>query len=81
MQDPASNEATPTPVTAVQVHAEFEKLLLDRNQMGVRNFLGDVVLDARNPFQRARRSPKKSVVAVSVMLLLALLVVYWFHLG
>jgi hypothetical protein len=81
MQDPASNEAAPTPVSAERVRAEFEKLLRDRNHMGVRNFLGDMALGSRNPFQPAPRPLKKWVVAVSVMLLLALLVVYWFHLG
>ena len=39
-----------------RLHAEFEKLLRDRNHMGVRNFIGDVILEPRNPFQRARRS-------------------------
>jgi hypothetical protein len=63
-----------------QVHAEFEKLLRDRHHMGVRNFLGDAILDPRNPFQRARRSAKRWVVVVSTMLLLGLLIVYWFHL-
>jgi hypothetical protein len=63
-----------------QVHAEFERLLRDRNHMGVRNFLGDAGLDPRNPFQLARRSPKKWVVAVCALLLLGVLIVYWFHL-
>jgi hypothetical protein len=80
MQGPASNEAAPTPVTAEQVHAEFEKLVRDRNHLGVRNFLGDIALDSRNPFQRARRPPKRRVVAFAVMLSLTLLIVYWFHL-
>ncbi|HEY6342156.1 MAG TPA: hypothetical protein VIY49_11740 [Bryobacteraceae bacterium] len=80
MVDLASNEAAPNLVTAEQVHTEFEKLLRDRNQIGVRNFLGDAVLESRNPFQRTRRSVNKAVVAVSIMLLLGLLILYWFHL-
>jgi hypothetical protein len=80
MLDLASNEAAPNLVTAEQVHTEFEKLLRDRNHIGVRNFLGDAVLESRNPFKRTRRSAKKGVAAVCVMLLLALLIVYWFHL-
>jgi hypothetical protein len=80
MVDLASNEAAPIPVTMEQVHAEFEKLLRDRNCMGVRNFLGDTVLDPRNPFQHTRRSPKKWIVVIFGILLLALLIVDWFHL-
>ena len=79
MSDLASNETAPAPVTVGQVHAEFERLLRDRNHMGVRNFLGDIVLDRRNPFQHARRSPKKWVVAVSALLVLGLLIAYCFH--
>ena len=80
MLDPASNEAASNLVTAEQVHTEFEKLLRDRNHIGVRNFLGDAVLKSQNPFQRTRRSAKKGVATVCIMLLLALLIVYWFHL-
>jgi hypothetical protein len=79
MSDPVSNEATPIPATIEQVHAEFEKLLRDRNCMGVRNLLGDTFLDTRNPFQRTRRAPKKWVVAVLAIILFALLIAYWFH--
>lgn len=80
MPEQVSSEAAPIPVTVEQVHTEFEKLLRDRNHMGVRNFIGDVILEPRNPFQRARRSPKKWVVAISGMVVLGLLIVYWFHL-
>lgn len=80
MSGVASNEAAPAPVTAEQGHAEFQKLLHDRNHMGVRNFLGDIALESRNPFQRAHRSPKKWVLAVAVIFVLGLSIVYWFHL-
>jgi hypothetical protein len=80
MPEPASSEASPIPVTVEQVHTEFERLLRDRNHMGVRNFIGDVILEPRNPFQRARRSPKKWVVAICGIVLLGLLIVYCFHL-
>jgi len=72
--------AEPTLVTFKQVHAEFEKLLRNRNHMGVRNLLGDVFLESRNPFKKARRGPKKWVVAIAGILLLALLIVTTFHL-
>lgn len=80
MPEQASSETAPIPVTVEQVHTEFEKLLRDRNHMGVRNFIGDAVLEPRNPFQRARRSLRKLVVAISGILLLGALIVYWFHL-
>ena len=80
MPEQASSETAPIPVTVEQVHTEFEKLLRDRNHMGVRNFIGDVVLEPRNPFQRASRSPKKWVVAISGIVVLSLLIVYTFHL-
>jgi len=73
------NETAPGPVTVAQVHAEFEKLLKDRTHMGVRNLVGDVVLEPRNPFERERRSPKKWVVVAVVLLFLALLIVYSLH--
>jgi len=62
-----------------QVHAEFETLLKDRTHMGVRNLVGDAVLEPRNPFERERRSPKKWVVVAGVLLFLALLIVYSLH--
>jgi hypothetical protein len=74
-----ANETVPGLVTVEQVHADFEKLLKDRSHMGVRNFLGDVVLEARNPFEHERRKPKKWVVVVGALLLLALLIVYSLH--
>jgi hypothetical protein len=73
------NETAPGLVTVEQVHADFEKLLKDRTHMGVRNLVGDVVLEPRNPFERERRSPKKWVVVAGVLLFLALLIVYSLH--
>ena len=66
-------------VTAEQVHREFERLLRDRNHMGVRNLLGDALLEPRNPFQKARRRPTKWLVAVGGILLLGLAILYHFH--
>ena len=78
MPEPA-NEIRPGPVTVPQVRGEFERLLKDRTQMGVRNFLGDVFLEPRHPLERERRMPKRWVVVFGVLLSLALLIVYSFH--
>lgn len=80
MPDRLANEAVPAPVTAAQVHEEFERLLKDRTHLGVCNFLGDVVLEPRNPFERSRRRPKKPVVIIGCLALLCLAIVYAFHL-
>ena len=64
-----------------EVHAEFEKLLRDRRHMGLRNLMGDTVLDPRNPFQKKRRKPKRWVVAACGIALLGLLIFSYFHLG
>ena len=79
MPEQPENEIAPGLVTVAQVHADFEKLLKDRTHMGVRNLVGDVVLEPRNPFERERRSPKKWVVVAGVLLFLALLIVYSLH--
>jgi hypothetical protein len=73
--------ATPQPklVTAKQVHREFVELLRDRKHMGVRNLLGDVLLQPRNPFQKERRRPKKWLVALFGILLLGSAIAYYFH--
>ena len=67
-------------VTAEQVHREFLKLLRDRNHMGVRKLVGDVVLESRNPFQRMRRRPRKWVVAAGGIILLGFMIAGYFHL-
>ena len=59
MPGPQSNE--PGVLTVQEVHAEFEKLLRDRRHMGLRNLIGDTLLDPRNPFQKKRRKPKRWV--------------------
>lgn len=79
MPEQPENETAPGLVTVEQVHADFEKLLKDRTHMGVRNLVGDVVLEPRNPFERERRSPKKWVVVAGVLLFLALLIIYSLH--
>jgi hypothetical protein len=69
-----------SPVTPREVHREFERLLRDRKHMGLRNLIGDVALEPRNPFQQTRREPKKWIVAFGGLALLAALIVYYFHL-
>jgi hypothetical protein len=80
MPEQPGSEAPLSQVTVAEVHAEFEKLLRDRRHMGVRNFLGDAFLEPRNPFQRTRRRPQKFVVAAIGIVLMALVIVYAFHL-
>jgi hypothetical protein len=75
---PPLNE--PGVFTVKEVHSEFEKLLRDRRHMGLRNLMGDTILDPRNPFQKKRRKPKRWVVAVCGIALLGLLIFSYFHL-
>jgi cell division septal protein FtsQ len=63
-----------------EVHDEFDKLLRDRNHLGMRNLLGDAVLEPRNPFQNARRGAKRWVIAVGGIVLLGVLIFGYFHL-
>ena len=79
MPGPPLNE--PGVFTVKEVHAEFEKLLRDRRHMGLRNLMGDTILDPRNPFQKKRRKPKRWVVAVCGIALLGLLIFSYFHLS
>ena len=67
-------------VTPGEVHLEFERLLRDRKHMGLRNLIGDIAMEPRNPFQQASRKPKKWVVAFGGLALLAGLIVYHFRL-
>jgi CHASE1-domain containing sensor protein len=67
-------------VTPGDVHREFERLLHDRKHMGLRNLIGDVAMEPRNPFQQASRKPKKWIVALGGVGVLAALIVYYFHL-
>jgi hypothetical protein len=76
---PPLNE--PGVLTVKEVHSEFENLLRDRRHMGLRNLMGDTILDPRNPFQKKRRKPKRWVVAVCGIALLGLLIFSYFHLG
>jgi len=69
----------PVPATPELVHAELEQLLRNRHHMGVRNMIGDVALEPRNPFQSQARRAKKWLVATLGILLLGLLIVYFFH--
>ena len=70
----------PGVLSVKEVHAEFDKLLRDRHHMGLRNLMGDTLLDPRNPFQKKRRKPKRWVVAVCGIALLGLLIFSYFHL-
>ena len=79
MAAPPVNERC-SPVTPGEVHREIERLLHDRKHMGLRNLIGDVALEPRNPFQQARRKPKKWIVALGGLTLLAGLIDYYFHL-
>ena len=79
MPEQPASETAPGLVTVEQVQAEFERLVKDRTHMGVRNFLGDVVLEPRNPFERERRKPKKWVAVVSFLVFLALLIICTLH--
>lgn len=67
------------PVNKSKVLAEFERLLQSRQHMGVRNFLGDIFLEARNPFQKVRRKPQRWVIASGGILGLAGFIAYSFH--
>ena len=78
MAAPPVNEGH-SPVTPGEVHREFERLLRDRKHMGLRNLIGDIALEPRNPFQQASRKPKKWVVAFGGLALLAASIVYYFH--
>jgi hypothetical protein len=48
--------------------------------MGFRNFLGDLLLEPRNPFQKSRRRPKRWFGVLIGVFLLSLLIAYYFHL-
>jgi hypothetical protein len=75
-----SDDPSFRPVTTETVHAEFEKVLRNRNHMGLRNLIGDTLLEPRNPFQKSRRRPKRWVGALIGVFLLAILIIWYFHL-
>lgn len=62
-----------------EVLAEFERLLQIRRHMGGRNFVCDLFLEPRNPFQQVRRKPQRWVIACGGILGLAALLAYSFH--
>jgi len=74
---PPANE--PRVLTVAEVHTEFERLIRDRQHMGLRNLIADAVLEHRNPFQKARRKPQRWVVALGGICLLALVILGYFH--
>lgn len=76
----ASNDSQgPRVVTRREVRARFEIFLAERQYFGVRNFAADILLEPQNPFQRAKRHPKKWVVAVGSLGVLVLTLIYTFH--
>ncbi len=78
MPDAPSNDLRHLSVR--EVHDEFDKLLRDRHHMGMRNLLGDAILEPRNPFQNAQRRAKRWVIAVCGIALLGILIFGYFHL-
>ena len=73
-------EETRAPLTVKEVHAAASVLLRERHHMGFRNFLGDLLLEPRDPFRRgARRQLKRWVGVLIGVFLLGLLVLYYSH--
>ena len=46
-------DETRAPLTVKEVHAAASVLLRERHHMGFRNFLGDLLLESRDPFAEA----------------------------
>ena len=78
MPDVPSNDLRP--LTVKEVYDEFDRLLRDRHHMGMRNLLGDKILEPRNPFQSARRGAKRWVIAIWGIALLGVVIFGYFHL-
>lgn len=78
MSGPSSNEAR-GPFKVEEIHAEFERLLADRHDIGLRNLLSNTILEPRNPFQKANRKPQRWIVAVGGICILALMILVYFH--
>jgi len=69
------------PLTVKDVHAASNILLRARHHMGFRNLLGDLLLEASDPFRKGiRRQPKRWAVVLIGVFLLGLLVLYYSHL-
>lgn len=79
MGAPKESDSAASLVRPEQVYTELNRLLRDQRHMGVRNLVSDSLLEPRNPFQSTRRKPKKWVVAIAGLFLLAFLIVYSFH--
>lgn len=69
----------PKVLTVTEVHDEFNRLLRDRREMGLRNLVAGVLLEPRNPFQKIKRKPQRWAVATGGLMLLALLISAYFH--
>ena len=80
MPYPSSNREAALKLTTRRVREEFETILCDRHYIGVRNFLSGLLMEPRNPFQKADRRPKKWVVAVATVGALAFVLIHEFHL-
>jgi len=70
-----------TPVTPKEVHGELKRLLRDRRHMDLRNPIGNIALETRNPFQQANRRPKRWIGAAGRLLMLASLIADHFDVG
>ena len=55
------------------------RLLKQRTDLGLWHWLGDLLLEPRNPFQKSRRKPKRSLSIVAVLAALGLSIVFYFH--
>lgn len=80
MPHPSSSREAGQKLTPRRVREELETILCDRYYLGVRNFLSGLLMEPRNPFQKANRRPKKWVVAVAAVGALAFVLIYEFHL-
>lgn len=70
---------TPPRVTSEQASDEFGRLLQERTDIGLCNWLADVLFEPRNPFQTGRRHPKRWFAIAAFLTGLALLIVCYFH--
>ena len=74
-------EKTRTALSVKEVHSALNVTLSQRNHMGFRNFLADLLLEPRDPFRKGtRRQPKRWASVLVGVVLLSLVVLYYAHL-